>query len=305
MIQKIVIQNFQSHEETSIEFAEGVNTIVGDSDVGKTAILRALFWVVFNRPLGTSFCSNWEHEGTYCQVYTTDGIITRVRTNTENYYMLDDVRYEAVGGKVPREIASILNLESINFSSQMDPPFFLSLSPGSRAAYLNDCVNLNIIDSSISAINSMVRDEQRQMNANKEDIQELKEMLDSYRNVPSLTKKFAQISQLHNKFDYKQKEIRRLEELIHSHRAVCETIARQKQFNKTKLREARRIARSAEALHEYMQALDYRIRMYKDAEDRYNDAESEIASLKEQLEKIPIPICDKCGQPIKRRRRRK
>ena len=59
MIQKLNIQNFQSHKDTKLEFHPGVNVIIGQSDSGKTAIIRALRWLIWNRPGGDDFRSDW------------------------------------------------------------------------------------------------------------------------------------------------------------------------------------------------------------------------------------------------------
>ena len=42
MIKSVGIVNFQSHEETAIEFSPGLNVIAGGSDAGKSSILRAI-----------------------------------------------------------------------------------------------------------------------------------------------------------------------------------------------------------------------------------------------------------------------
>ena len=59
MLIQLVIENFQSHEKTALEFCSGINTIVGSSNSGKSAILRALYWVVYNKPGGFGFSSHW------------------------------------------------------------------------------------------------------------------------------------------------------------------------------------------------------------------------------------------------------
>ena len=55
MIDKIKIQNYQSHENTELELSPGINVIIGETDRGKTSILRALNWMFSNRPLGEGF----------------------------------------------------------------------------------------------------------------------------------------------------------------------------------------------------------------------------------------------------------
>lgn len=54
-IKSIEIENFQSHKYSKLDFSERLNVIVGPSDNGKSAIIRALKWVLFNEPKGTDF----------------------------------------------------------------------------------------------------------------------------------------------------------------------------------------------------------------------------------------------------------
>ena len=60
MIDKIKIENIQSHKNTELNLSNGINVIVGSSNNGKSAILRALYWAIYNRPLGIdTLCSHW------------------------------------------------------------------------------------------------------------------------------------------------------------------------------------------------------------------------------------------------------
>ena len=59
MINSVVVRNFQIHKKTSIEFVSGVNIISGTSDNGKSSLIRAMRWVIENRPQGFYF-KRWE-----------------------------------------------------------------------------------------------------------------------------------------------------------------------------------------------------------------------------------------------------
>ena len=50
MIKSIHVVGFQSHADSTIEFDPGVNVLIGQSDSGKTAVVRALDWALNNRP---------------------------------------------------------------------------------------------------------------------------------------------------------------------------------------------------------------------------------------------------------------
>ena len=58
MIKSVSIKNFKSHKDSTILLTSGVNSIFGDSDSGKSAIIKALYWCINNQPSGDSFINN-------------------------------------------------------------------------------------------------------------------------------------------------------------------------------------------------------------------------------------------------------
>lgn len=145
MIDKIVITNFQSHDKTVMVLHPGVNVIVGGSDAGKSAIIRALKWLNFNRPLGSAYQSSWGGT-TKVKVELDDHVVIHWKRDGKNYYTVDGSEFNAVGSDVPDEITKILHLGELNFQGQVDPHFLFSSSPGEVAAQLNKVANLQLID---------------------------------------------------------------------------------------------------------------------------------------------------------------
>lgn len=83
MLKFLNIKNYQSWAEGAFNFHPGLNVIIGLSDSGKSAIIRALRWLVWNRPLGNEFQSDWGGE-TSVNLTTTEGItISRSRIKME------------------------------------------------------------------------------------------------------------------------------------------------------------------------------------------------------------------------------
>ena len=160
MIKSLSILNFQSHEKTRLNFSDGVNVIVGSSDSGKSAIIRALRWACWNKPSGNSFCSSWGGE-TSVNIETEEGSILRNKNKKDQYRITrpDDreTLFEAFGTNVPEEVAALLNVDEINLQYQLDAPFLLSLSPGQVAGHFNRIAKLDQIDRSISAVNKSIR----------------------------------------------------------------------------------------------------------------------------------------------------
>lgn len=156
MIKQIQISNFQSHKSTTLELDLGVNVIVGSSDSGKTAIIRALRWLVWNRPGGEAFRSHWGGD-TMVELETNDAFISRSKGKA-NRYELNDTSFEAFGTDVPKEIQQVLNLSEINLQSQLDSPFLLSDSAGEVAQHFNRVARLDKIDSAQQMVQRWIRE---------------------------------------------------------------------------------------------------------------------------------------------------
>ena len=152
MIKEIRLRNFQAHRSLRLKLSPKVTTIVGTSDVGKSAIIRALFWVCFNRPSGDQFKTH--DESTVMVAVKVDGqIIKRSKSAGANWYSLDTKIMKAFGTGVPDSISDLLNVQRENFQLQHDAPFWFSLSPGEVSKRLNAIVDLQVIDRSQKNIN--------------------------------------------------------------------------------------------------------------------------------------------------------
>lgn len=45
-ITNLLIENFQSHSRSEFDFGKGLTVIIGPSDNGKSAVLRAMRWAL-------------------------------------------------------------------------------------------------------------------------------------------------------------------------------------------------------------------------------------------------------------------
>lgn len=156
MLESILIRNFQKHEELYVEFDKNILVIIGQSDRGKSSFIRALIWLLTNRPSGLSFLRRGTKEASV--TLKVDGHeITRIRSKDKNLYILDGQIYEAFGTGIPTDIESILNISPISLSSQLDPPYLFTSSPGEVARELNAVVSLDLIDRTLADIASESR----------------------------------------------------------------------------------------------------------------------------------------------------
>ena len=182
MIKSLKILNFQSHEQSELNFVDGVNVIVGRSDSGKSAIIRTIRWNRWNKPSGNSFRSSWGGE-TSVELETEEGSVLRIKDKKDKYIIrkFDDreTLFEAFGTNVPEEVASLLNLDEINLHLQLDSHFLLSKSSGQVAEHYNQVAKLDQIDKGRSNINKEIRSLKSNIEYQKQEVEtkktELKE----------------------------------------------------------------------------------------------------------------------------------
>ena len=188
MINSISIRNFQSHRLTDILFNDGVNVIIGVSDQGKSAIIRALLWAVQNRPLGVAtLLSHWAQDEKNkmtdemtVTVETDRGVCIRRRNVDDNEYILKiegkEKVFKAINKDVPLDIFDFFRITDINLQMQHDSPFLLSQSPSDVAKFFNRIVKLDVIDKILTNAETSRRDlnkkikntEQEKINLEKE-----------------------------------------------------------------------------------------------------------------------------------------
>lgn len=208
MITKIEIKNFQSHKNTVLEFDEGVNVICGESDNGKSAVIRAIRWVVENQPQGTEkINSSWNEdfkEPLSVKLYTEKGYVERIRDKKRNGYNLckngeKEFVLDAIGKGVPKEVMDFLNVSDVNFQYQLDPIYLLSKTPGQASQYLNEIVHLDSIDKIMSIADSDKRQLSSEQKIVDADIKKLEEEQKNYEwideadNLCNRTKKLNEI----------------------------------------------------------------------------------------------------------------
>jgi exonuclease SbcC len=222
MIKQLTIRNFQSHKDTTLDLDPGVNLIVGQSDSGKTAIFRALKWLVTNRPSGESFRSSWGGD-TEVMLALDDGKVFRLKGKKASHYILNGAEpFTALGTEVPESIAQALNINELSWQAQMDPPFLLSASPGEVARTLNEVADLDKIDTTLVNINRMAKDNRTALVTAAQLKQELELDLSKYRGLDDRMKRIKQFHEM-------EKKAQLLEEMVNNGGRILEEIKEQQE----------------------------------------------------------------------------
>lgn len=218
LIKSLRLINFQSHKDTKIDFDEGLTVILGQTDQGKSAIIRALKWVLYNEPRGTDFimagCK-------LCRVSLEmdDGsVIIREREGQRNRYILiqngKEEVFEGFGNTVPLEIARAHGIpkiridkdaaSAVNLAEQLEPPFLISESGGNRAKALGRLVGIHIIDAAQRTVLKDITNAKQNFESIQKDIESLNSQLESYKDIGELQIRISSLQDILKKL----KEIR-------------------------------------------------------------------------------------------------
>lgn len=230
MIYSILLRNFQSHKRSLLEFHPGVNVIIGESDAGKSAIIRAFRWVKENRPVRDSFRSKWGGS-TFVTINSNKNEITRIKNNTENGYILkvDDkiFTFSAIKTDVPQEVSDTLNLSDSNIHYQLDSPFLLLESAGEVAKHFNKVAKLDQIDLGLQNIQKWINSISKEIKFKEQSKIDLENELKQYENLDKLESELEVLESLENQILRINKEQDSLEKLISDYNELTNEIEEQ------------------------------------------------------------------------------
>jgi len=187
VLQKIHIQNFQSHLNTTIDLSPGLNIITGTSDHGKSSIIRAVRWFLLNRlkkgpKLYRSYSAK-APEAMSVRLVFSDGVdIERHSSPAMNAYIMNndyDNPLKAIRSDIPAEVISAVRMNSVNIEGQHDKYFLLEDTPGHVAIKFNDVVGLEEMDDCMSESTSDIASSKKDLKVCKSKLDGLLEQLET------------------------------------------------------------------------------------------------------------------------------
>lgn len=200
-ISKVIVENFQSHEYTEVDFGD-FNGIVGPSDNGKTALIRAIIWVLYNNPSGTSYIRKGENKCQVTILFDDGASIVKTRTAKIHSYDLSEpgkepIHLEAFGvGPVDEVVAfhrmGFVDLfgekQTLNVCEQLDAPFFLGESPATKALIIGRLGNTEVIDKAIKNNAADLREVKAQIKVYKGQLKDVKSELKELKTLDKMGK---------------------------------------------------------------------------------------------------------------------
>lgn len=296
-LEKLRIRGFQAHDDLTVEFDPAITTIQGPTDAGKSAILRALRWLAFNRPAGDAF-RRARADRTAVDLRVDGKIISRRKGSGKNIYKQDKKVFAAMGNRVPEEIAAVLNLGDLNFAGQFDPPFWLADSPGEVSRQLNAIIDLGVIDDTLSAVAARLRRAGAAVDVSRERLAAARAERKELAWVPGFVDKLGSLERQAVKIESKRQDCRALATLI----ADAETAASTARNAGAAIQAARTAVSAGDRWAAAQRAagkLEELISQLTDAQIIAADASTKAAAAETEFrQKTKGKKCPVCGSPI-------
>lgn len=207
MLEQIEIFNFESHKHLIVDLADGLNCIVARSNKGKSSLIRALTFVIENRPLGLSF-KNWQsNENDVVKVilrFHNGTVIREKSTEIDRYKLIIDEKtktYDRPNRSIPEAIKSFLDMNYYNIKRQFDPFFLLQYSPGEVGRKFNEIVDLTIIDEVLKSSKEKEKEAKNNYEKYRDEAKNLESKIESMNYVTNLRKRYNALEILYNEHE--------------------------------------------------------------------------------------------------------
>lgn len=209
-ITELKVIGFGLHVEKTVNFVQGVNVIVGESETGKTTLIRALALAIDNSPRGGEklYQSDDTEEPLFIQIKNNLGDVV-IRTKNK-YYLNDSKPMKAFGSIIPAPIREIYNFKEINWQRQFsEKPFLLFNTGGAAAKDLNKVTGLQDQEVIIKSIKEGISDRKSNIKRLFKNNEEHQQTIERLKNVIRFKMKCQGILN-------KRKDSNELEKIIHN-----------------------------------------------------------------------------------------
>lgn len=227
---KATLHNFQSHAHTVVDFTlNALNGLIGESDNGKTGILRGIKWCLYNDPKGDDFIRLGENECWVELEFSNGYKVRRGRTTSSaGYYEVYDAsiqetnKFTGFSHAIPMDVYNAHQMPkvtvgkeqvSFNLAEQLDGAFMLSLSSGDRATLIGKITGTQAVDTAIKDIGKEIINKNKDNKDTKRDIEKNIDDIKQYDHLPGLAKEISELENLLLEIETVEDEIRGYESL--------------------------------------------------------------------------------------------
>jgi len=213
MIKELTVKNFQIHKERTIEFTKGLNVIIGDTDVGKSALVRSLYLLIMNQPRSGEkiFQNKFTKDPLEVQIKDESG--NCIKRTKRNYYMNNN-QMKAFGTDIPEPVVELFPFKDINWQKQLEQHFLILQTGGGAAKILNNSTGMQDQETLIKEVKTKISKHKSNVKRLIKNNQEYKETVDELKYVNLFLEKAKKIKILYNENKLFDSDILKLDTII-------------------------------------------------------------------------------------------
>lgn len=313
MSTRVTLTNFQSHAQTVMEIRSGFVCAIGPTNAGKSSIVRALRWALYDSLRGSRFIRAGQSSVSVA-VRFDDGVEIERSKGKANRYRVNTTWFDTIGVGVPPEVVKATNVPvlqidkdtttELHVAMQLKAPLMVMDTDSAKAKFLNVLTGGHVIDASVRETNRLTRELEVQKKKLQDDLAHNQAEVVKYPNLEEREQRLQKVAKLLQELNMvnasKQKletmkqslaKIRHAKELIdlayrklRDKEGIINTLVTQLESLQTRL----------EAIQKIRQLRTQRIGV----EHQKLSAIAELDQLQQQLLSMPDAPCENCGQTV-------
>jgi exonuclease SbcC len=300
-LESVEVEDFQSIQKVEVVVG-GFTVIVGPSNSGKSAFLRAIKTVAYNAT-SPAFVRKGERVA-QLRLAIDDRVVGLTRGRSVSTYIVDDgstqETYAKAGTSVPKAVQAVLRFveiegEPLNFAFQFDRPYLVSDTGSKIAKVLGDLTNITLVYDAVREVNRRRLEAGTKRKIRVSDTEGLTERLEAYR---GLARQKAATEALRARYDH-QEAVRRVQAQVEVARLAEQVMSREIPAPVSMAGLDEKIA-ELEALHRAVRTVK-RFETERDAKWELFDRADEALTAAKQEEQAylkEVGVCPVCGREM-------
>lgn len=235
-ITKVQLIDFQDHKNTEINLDPGINLIIGSSDAGKSAILRAINFVFHNQPSGDYFIRKGCSEACVSIWFNDNHIVTRIKGASRNAIIVhkpngEQLVYEKIGREIPPEALLALGNPPIDekhgplsYAEQLSSYFLVSLSPTELPRSISELTGINDFEDAAQLLSKRGKAMERQAKECQTRIDAYEESLEKFNGLDDKLCNLEKLEKKSESVDYIEKIILQISRILEEYENVISNV---------------------------------------------------------------------------------
>lgn len=232
-LSQLVLENFQSHKRSVFDVADGLNIFTGESSNGKSAVMRAMRWLMDNhgKSQRESFIRHGADKAKVTAIFDSGVMVSRVlerkghglngweiydpstgETETGNTQLAEQIKAMFGYTKVQYDTTDALD---VNFMNQGDGWYFIGdhVKASERAKIIGAIFGTHYTDGVMKDLEKELRQNRAEVRVREKDIDTTNDKLKGFAYLSEVEASLEQASGLIDKLEESQKRLEKIEAL--------------------------------------------------------------------------------------------